>query len=418
MTMVLERKGAGALLVFTVLFTATACTLLSFRQGGFDAGVAGYGLGVCALVILAYTLAGAVFRHIDRITLVLCFFLACVGLVMLARLDMNAALKQLAWLGIGCLVMFLTVVVIKRARNFGRINYLLMGLSFGLLVFAYLFADYVGGAKNWITVGGVSFQPSEASKVFFIIISAYFFSRRRGKIPSALYAVYTAACVGVLVLSNDLGGALLFAGTFLITFFAGTGKKLLTLAGIGVAAGGIVASYYLVPHVKTRVQIWQDPWKYYSDKGYQIVQGLMAIAAGGLLGAGLGLGSPDVIPVNTSDFIFAAICEEFGLIFGITLILLYLVFIIRGMIIARDAGNRFDALLVFGAMCMLTLQSFIIIGGVIKLIPLTGITLPFISSGGSSLIACLCLVGMIEGVAAKNGERDEMKIRQAGGVVL
>ncbi|MBT7122754.1 MAG: FtsW/RodA/SpoVE family cell cycle protein, partial [Clostridia bacterium] len=130
------------------------------------------------------------------------------------------------------------------------------------------------------------------------------------------------------------------------------------------------------------------------------------------------LGYPEAIPVNTSDYIYAVICEEFGIIFGIIVILLYLVFIVRGMIIARNATSRFDALLVFGATCMLSLQSFIIIAGVIKLIPLTGITLPFISAGGSSLIACLVLVGIIEGVAVKNGKRDEKDVVDAGGEVI
>jgi cell division protein FtsW (lipid II flippase) len=170
--------------------------------------------------------------------------------------------------------------------------------------------------------------------------------------------------------------------------------------------------------VRTRVEIWQNPWMYHRTQGYQIVQALMAIAAGGMFGAGLGLGYPESVPVRTSDFIFAVICEEFGIIFGIITILMYLVFIIRGMIIAMNASTRFDALLVFGATCMLSLQSFIIIGGVIKLIPLTGITLPFISAGGSSMVACMALVGIIEGVAVKNGERDEREIRKAGGEVL
>jgi cell division protein FtsW (lipid II flippase) len=416
--MVLERKGAGALLIFTILFTVSACLLLASRTGSLDIGVAAYGLGVCTLEILAYTLAIAIFRHIDRITLVICFFLASVGQVILERLDMDTAVKQLIWLGAGCLVLFITVIIIKRIYDFGKMNYVFMALSLGLLAFAYLFAGTVGGAKNWVTVGEVSFQPSEASKVLFIIVSAYFFAEKRRRLASAIYAVYTVACVALLVFSNDLGGALLFAGTFLITFFAGTGRKILTLLGIGAGGAAAVASYYIIPHVRTRVSIWRNPWAYYNDQGYQVVQGLMAIAAGGLLGAGLGLGSPEVIPVNTSDFIFAAICEEFGIIFGIIIILLYLVFIIRGMIIAMNASSRFDALLVFGATCMLSLQSFIIIGGVIKLIPLTGITLPFVSSGGSSLLACLCLVGIIEGVAVKNGERDERKIKEAGGEVL
>lgn len=416
--MILERRGAGALLTFTILFILTACALLSFRGEMFDVWMVVYGIGCTAVMLIAYTLAAYVFRHIDRITLVICFFLASIGLVVLGRLDMDVALRQLMWLTVGLMLLFIVVVVIKRVYDFGRWNYAFMAMSLGLLAFAYLFADTVGGARNWVNLGPISFQPSELSKVLFIIVSAYFFAEKRRTAASITYAVYVGLCVILLVLSNDLGAALLYSGTFLIVFFAGTGRTLLTLAGLGVAGAGAVASYYVVPHVKTRVEIWQNPWSFHQTQGYQIVQGLMAIAAGGMFGAGLGLGYPEAIPVNTSDFIFAVICEEFGILFGVITILLYLIFIIRGMIIARNASSRFDALLVFGATCMLSLQSFIIIAGVIKLIPLTGITMPFISAGGSSLTACLCLVGIIEGVAVKNGQRDEHEIVRAGGEVI
>ena len=416
--MVLERRGAGAMLVLTILFILSACGLLAFKEGTFDVGTAAFGVGVALIMLLGYNLAAIIFRHIDRITLVICFFLASVGLVTLARLDMDTAVKQLIWLAVSLLLMFIVVVVIKRAKDFGRLNYLMLAGALGLLAFAFLFAHTKGGARNWVSLGPVSFQPSEFAKVLFIIVSAYFFAAQRGKWVTLGYIGFAGLCVIVLVLSNDLGAALLFAGTFLIMFFAGTGRTLLTFAGLGVGAAGAVASYYMLPHVRTRVEIWQNPWMYHRTQGYQIVQGLMAIAAGGAFGAGLGLGYPESVPVNTSDFIFAVICEEFGIIFGIITILMYLVFIIRGMIIAMNASNRFDALLVFGATCMLSLQSFIIIGGVIKLIPLTGITLPFISAGGSSMVACMALVGIIEGVAVKNGERDERDIRKAGGEVV
>ncbi len=416
--MVLERRGAGAMLVLTMLFILSACALLAFRQGAFDVGTVLYGLGASLLMLLGYNLAAIIFRHIDRITLVICFFLASVGLVMLARLNMETAVRQLIWLAAGLLALFIVVVVIKRARDFGRLNYLMMAGVLGLLAFAYLFADKIGGARNWVKLGPLTFQPSEIAKVLFIIVTSYFFAVRRALGPTIGYAAFAGICVIVLVMSNDLGGALLFAGTFLIMFFAGTGRTLLTMAGVGAVGAGAVASYYLFPHVRTRVEIWENPWRYHRTQGYQIVQGLMAIAAGGMFGAGLGMGYPSAIPVNTSDFIFAVICEEFGIIFGSITILMYLVFIIRGMIIAMNASTRFDALLVFGATCMLSLQSFIIIGGVIKLIPLTGITLPFISAGGTSLIASLALVGIIEGVAVKNGERDEREINRAGGEVI
>lgn len=416
--MILERRGAGALLALIIMFTLSACALLAFRNNGFDIGKALFGVGSAFLILLSYNLAALIFRHIDRITIVICYFLASIGLVMLARLNMDTAVRHLTWLALGTAVLFITVIIIKRASDFGKLNYIMMAAVLGLLIFTFLFARTIGGARNWVFIGQFSFQPSEIAKVMFIIVSAYFFAERRPAPAIVCYAVFTAVSVFTLVLSNDLGGALLYSGTFLIMFFAGTGRTLLTFAGLGVLSVGAVASYHLFSHVRTRVEIWQNPWMYHRTQGYQIVQGLMAIAAGGLFGAGLGLGYPNAIPVNTSDFIFAVLCEEFGIIFGIVTILAYLVFIIRGLIIAMNAGTRFDALLVFGATCMLSLQSFIIIGGVIKLIPLTGITLPFISAGGTSLIASLALVGIIEGVAVKNGERDEYEIVRAGGEVV
>ena len=416
--MILERRGAGALLALIMMFVLSACALLSIRTGSFDIGTALFGIGVAFVILVAYNLAALIFRHVDRITLVICFFLVSVGLVTLVRLNIETAVRQLIWLSVGIVVLYLAVAVIRRAHDFGKLNYLMMAGALGLVVFTFLFARTIGGARNWVFIGSISFQPSEIAKVMFIIVSAYFFAEKRATPAIIMYAAFVVTCVFVLVLSTDLGAALLYAGTFLVMFYAGTGRTGLTLLGLGVGGVGAVASYHMFSHVRTRVEIWENPWMYHRTQGYQIVQALMAIAAGGLFGAGLGLGYPYAIPVNTSDFIFAVICEEFGIIFGIVTILMYLVFIIRGLIIAMNAGTRFDALLVFGATCMLSLQSFIIIGGVIKLIPLTGITLPFISAGGTSLVASLALVGIIEGVAVKNGERDEHEINKAGGAVI
>ena len=169
-------------------------------------------------------------------------------------------------------------------------------------------------------------------------------------------------------------------------------------------AAGAVASYYMFDHVKARVAIWLNPWATYSTSGYQIAQGLMAIASGGLWGLGLTKGLPKSIPAYNTDYIFAVICEEFGIVFGIAVIALYLVFIIRGALIALNARSRYLMLVAFGCTVLITLQSFIIIAGVIKLIPLTGITMPFVSYGGSSMIACMMLLGILEGVSIQNGE--------------
>lgn len=162
--------------------------------------------------------------------------------------------------------------------------------------------------------------------------------------------------------------------------------------------------YKMFAHVKKRVAIWLNPWSDYENSGFQIVQSLMAIASGGLFGVGLGLGSPKTIPVYYTDFIFAVICEQFGLIFGLCVLLMYVAIIWRGATTAMAARTSFHGLLAMGCTVMLGLQTFVIIGGVIKMIPLTGVTMPFVSYGGTSLVSSLCLVGLLQGVASLNDD--------------
>ncbi|HCE14932.1 MAG TPA: hypothetical protein DEQ37_07075 [Clostridiales bacterium] len=177
---------------------------------------------------------------------------------------------------------------------------------------------------------------------------------------------------------------------------------LLMLCGIGGGVGAALLGYQKFAHVKKRVAIWLDPWSDYDNAGYQLIQSLMAIASGGVLGVGLGLGSPTTIPVYHTDFIFSVICEQFGMLFGSCVLLMYVAIIWRGTSIAMAARTRFHGLLAMGCTAMIGLQTFIIIGGVIKLIPLTGVTMPFVSYGGTSLVACLCLIGLIQGVSSVN----------------
>ena len=185
-------------------------------------------------------------------------------------------------------------------------------------------------------------------------------------------------------------------------YYASSSNLLMTGVGLMGGAGAAVAGYKMFAHVKKRVAIWRNPWSDYDNSGYQIVQSLMAIASGGLFGVGLGLGSPRTIPVYHTDFIFAVICEQFGVIFGLFVLLMYVAIIWRGATIAMAARRSFHGLLAMGCTLMLGLQTFVIIGGVIKLIPLTGVTMPFVSYGGTSLVSSLCLAGLLQGVASLN----------------
>ncbi len=413
--MTIKRKSTRAILFLQMLFILSAFALLSVRSGRFDMVVALSGATLAFFNIAQFNIVRLLLKHIDRFSFLTAQFLWSLGIIVLYRISQSVALKQFLVLVIGTFAMIVTMLVIRHTRNFGKLNWFFMVLAILLLLSTLLFARIIGGAKNWIDLGFFSFQPSEFVKVLFIMISAYFLSTRE-KLASFLpYVAFTGACVVLLVAEKDLGAGLLISATFLIVFFVATGRLFTTILGVGVLGTGAYASYKVFSHVQTRVLVWLDPWAYYNNEGYQIVQGLIALASGGLLGVGLGRGMPDVIPANYTDYIFTVVGEEFGIIFCACIIVFYLVFIVRGILIALNADSLYDALLVFGCTAMLSLQSFIIIGGVIKLIPLTGITLPFISYGGSSLLASMIQLGIIQGVALKNGRRDEAELEMMGG---
>jgi cell division protein FtsW (lipid II flippase) len=257
------------------------------------------------------------------------------------------------------------------------------------------------GATNWINVGGTSLQPSEVVKLALILVLSYFMSRRQA-LPWLLFGLFS---LGVLMLQKDLGTALIYYFTGLFMYYGWYGNVLMTGLGVVGGAGAAVMGYAMFAHVKKRVAIWRNPWAYPETSGYQIIQALMAIASGGLFGVGLGLGAPRVIPVYFTDCIFAVICEQFGIIFGLLVLVMYVILILRGTSIALKSRSGFHGLVAMGATVMIGIQTFIIIGGVLKLIPLTGVTMPFVSYGGTSLVSCMGLIGLIQGVSSVNQDR-------------
>jgi len=387
-----------------MLFELSAFLLLSLRDGGFDVKALLFAVALIAVLFLQYTVILWVSRYADRFILVIANLLAGVGMIVQYRILPETAFKQLIWFGIGIAAMILCMLLMRAPKVMRGLTPLMMLLSLALLGVLLVIGKEHGGAKNWIVLAGVSFQPSEFVKVALVFVMARYLTnapRLINWLPSAAFAIASAA---LLVAERDLGAALLICGTYLIVFYSATGKAGTTLVGLGAGAVGAVASYFVFDHVRTRVAVWLNPWATYSTDGYQIAQGLMAIASGGLWGLGLTQGLPKAIPAYNTDYIFAVICEEFGILFGIAVIALYLVLIVRGALIALNARTRYLMLVAFGCTVLITLQSFIIIGGVIKLIPLTGITLPFVSYGGSSMIASMMLLGILEGVSVQNGE--------------
>ncbi|MBR6135877.1 MAG: FtsW/RodA/SpoVE family cell cycle protein [Clostridia bacterium] len=414
----IQSRSTAAVVVLQTLFTLSAFALLSIRNGVFDPWALIMGACLSAFNVVQYYLLKKMFRSMDHFVILVSQFLWSVGIVEIYRISQRYAVRQAIFLVFGTAVMMIVISVIKSSRDFGKLNWLFMGGAVILLASTLVLSRAIGGARNWINIGPFSFQPSEFAKILFIMSSAYFLSTRDKPTSFIPYIIFTAVCVILLVVAKELGTGLLICATFLILFYSATGRKLLTILGIGVFGAGAYGSYKLFSHVRTRVEIWRDPWASYNAEGYQIVQGLLALASGGLFGTGLGKGMPGAIPASHTDYIFTVIGEEFGLIFAAILIVFYLVFIVRGMIIAMNTDSIYDALLVFGCTAMLSVQSFIIIGGVIKLIPLTGITLPFVSYGGSSLLSSMIQLGIIEGISIKNGSRDDRELEMMGQIMI
>lgn len=335
---------------------------------------------------------------VDKLLLSLTNFLCALGLLVLYDTNPTYAYHQSIYYFVGLAAMVVCIYLIRVGRNFRLLVWPMMLLSLVLLILPLCIGKETYGAKNWFYVGGISVQPSEIVKLTLIIVISRFMADRR-LIP---WLGFSVACLGVLMLQADLGTALLYYGVALMLYFASSGNLVLMLCGIGGGVGAALLGYQKFAHVKKRVAIWLDPWSDYDNAGYQLIQSLMAIASGGVLGVGLGLGSPTTIPVYHTDFIFSVICEQFGMLFGSCVLLMYVAIIWRGTSIAMAARTRFHGLLAMGCTAMIGLQTFIIIGGVIKLIPLTGVTMPFVSYGGTSLVACLCLIGLIQGVSSVN----------------
>lgn len=407
-----KRASAAGLLTLIILFELSAFSLLAFRESTLDYAAFILGGILVALLLFQYFTLTSIFRHLDRYLLIIANLLVAIGLIVQYRIDPETAFKQIIWLGVGMVAMYICILFMRRPNFFRRINWLFMTGGVALLAVLFVIGSEKYGARNWINIGSHSLQPSELVKVATVFILAHWLTnsrRLRGIWPLLLYVV---AVVGLLVLQRDLGAGVLIAGTALIVFYVATGDKALTGVGLLGGCAGAVAAYYLFDHVRVRVAIWKNPWATYTGSGYQIAQGLMAIASGGLFGMGLTRGSPKLIPAYHTDYIFAVICEEFGIIVGVCVIAFYLVFIVRGALVALNAPDRFTMLIAFSCTVLITLQSFIIIAGVIKLIPLTGITLPFVSYGGSSLLASMMLLGILEGVAILGGENLERALEE------
>ena len=327
----------------------------------------------------------------------MCMLLS-IGFIMVTRFSMDQAIKQFEITAAGTVLALIVPLLVRKLLVLTKMTWGYVFVGIGLLGLVLIAARVTNGAKLAISVAGFSLQPSEFVKIIFVFAIAGLLSTQHSFRRVVIATVLAAAHVLILVISTDLGSALIFFVTYLIMLFVATRNPFLTLIGLFAFCIAAVAAYFLFSHVRVRVQIWQDPFQDYSGTGYQICQSLFAIAAGGWLGTGLCQGSPGAIPYVSQDFMFSAILEEMGAMFGICLILICMAVFLMFINIAMKLGNRFYRLAALGLGATYATQVFLTIGGGTKLIPMTGVTLPLVSYGGSSVLSTILMFAIVQGL--------------------
>lgn len=398
--------AAPIVIVLFAMMVVTGGQELSFNTLGVP-------IGIFIAFVAAHLATRKLAPNADPALLPITFALSGIGIAFVTRLAPAAASRQLIWLFAGVAVLILLLVLIKHMDKLAQYKYTLMIVGVLLLLSPMLpvVGTEINGSRLWLKIGDLSFQPGEIAKICIVLFLAAYLAQNREmlsvftwqvgpvKLPSLAtlmpLLIMWALAFLIVVLEKDLGSALVLFLVFLVMLYVATGKKLYLVVGVVLAAIAAVALFFMFSHVQTRVDIWLDPFADAQDKGYQIVQALYSLADGGMFGQGIGRGMSTDIPYVESDFIFAAIGEETGLLGAAGMLLLYLCFAIRGILTAARAKSDFSSFTAVGATSIVILGAFIIVGGVTRLIPLTGITLPFVSQGGSSLLAGFIIVALL-----------------------
>ncbi|VYT89709.1 FtsW/RodA/SpoVE family cell cycle protein [Peptoniphilus gorbachii] len=397
-----QRKPRNLLLIFEIL---SILLLFSYNNNNVDRYIVILFLGLILIVYISNLVLGKVSSGDNYIFLIVSMLLS-LGIITIYRLSPKLGLRQLIWVLAGILVFYLTYFVIRAMRRLEYMTGLYLGLSILFFLLTIILAPDKYGAKNWIEISeGITIQLSEFTKILVIFLIASFYTTFQTRLKKLNYK-YTSyylmgviyIFVGFLFIQRDLGTAAIFVAIYtLIQYIYDEDRKSIAV-NIGLMLFGSIVGYFLFSHVRNRVDIWLNPWT--ADKvvnsARQIVQSLFGISEGGFFGQGIGLGYPKQITLAHSDVIFSAICEEMGILTGIGIIMLYMLLVYRAIKIALNQEYLFYRILALAVAILFTVQAFLNIGGVIKLIPMTGLTLPFISYGGSSMISSFVSLGILQ----------------------
>jgi cell division protein FtsW (lipid II flippase) len=421
-------QRATSPMILALLATTLGFATLIFAQEPTSPPLI-YGAYYAGTLFSLYLGVRLLLPHSDVLLLPIVTLLTGIGLVMIYRLTYdvegaeNLATTQAVWILVGSGAMFFIVLFFRNYQRLFDYKYLFAFVAVVLIALTFTPLGYeVNGARLWVDLGPVGFQPSEFARIALVIFYAGYLAEKRDvlaatsrsflgvQIPAIKYfgpvALVWAASLGLLVFEKDLGSSLLFFALPLLMVYAATGRIAYVMLGGLLFSLGSLVTYFLFSHVQLRVQSWLDPWADPDGAGFQILQSIFNIADGGLTGTGLGAGFSQTIPEVETDFIFSAIASELGLLGATAVLLAFLAFVYRGIKISLLAEDEASKLLAYGLTAMFALQTLVIVGGVTKAIPLTGITLPFISYGGSSVVGNFILTALLLVISEKAGRRE------------
>lgn len=387
---------------------------LLYVANDYNMNIIYIGLGILGFFVLMYTII-ILCRMGDKFIVPMACMLITMGVILLCRINIDYGVKQIKWVSMGCVTFFIAYAIYYNIKIWDKLWLLYAVGASALFLATLVFGKTVNGSKNWLQFGSFfAFQPSELTKMLYIMFLSCYFSKSWstsiGKLsPKYISLGITYLFIGFLVLQRDWGTILVMFSIYIFMIYVYEENYKFLLANIGAASIVAILGYKFLYHIQVRVSTWLDPWSDISNTGYQITQSLFAIASGGYFGRGIGNGSPNYIPEVHSDFIFAAICEEMGVFGGAAIIIIFFLIAYRCFKISIKTNNAYDKAVSFGLTVMFEMQTFIIIGGVTKMIPLTGITLPFVSYGGTSIVVSFASLGVIQAISAKaeRGKNEE-----------
>ena len=420
------RNLEATLIIFAMIVTSAALALVDLgATGKLNTPIIGLTLGLGAIVLAMHIAQRFVARDADPLILPIVTLLNGLGIAMIHRLDISAGLtgwqanatRQMVWTAIAIVVAIIVIVVVRNHRVLQRYRYVWMLVGVGLLMLPLVpfIGTTINGARLWVNLGFVTFQPGEIGKIALALFFAGYLVTARDSLSvvgtrmfgvtwprikdlGPIFVVWVIAML-VLIFQRDLGTSLLYFGLFLVLMYVATGRAIWFVVGGGLfGTGALVASQFLT-YVQGRFTAWLDSFNQanYDAVGgsYQLVQGLFGFASGGIVGTGLGAGHPGIVPLAESDYIMASLGEELGLIGVFAILTLFMLFVARGIRIGVNGSDDFGRLLAVGLTFVIALQVFIVVGGVTRVIPVTGLTTPFLAAGGSSLVANWIIVALL-----------------------